>query len=142
MASDMFKKMCLVGVLFFVLVFFTAFVLAGCGVEPEPDVEEEAVDEEKIEDEKTDMELAQFTWDEQGCASCHGENNEGTEMAPALDEPILSHGDNEHMAEKIRGGYNNMPAFSEDELSDDKMYLILDWLREKEGVPEPDGQGH
>src|SRR5690625_6784534 len=60
------------------------------------------------------------------CASCHGEDFSGG-MGPALEGTSLSE---EEFTDTVRNGQNSMPAFSEDQVSDEELTAMYDMWSE------------
>ena len=58
-----------------------------------------------------------------GCAACHGDHAEGTEIGPAL--PGHS---SEVIMRQIRAPLGSMPAYGEDRLSDAQLDLIVEFI--------------
>lgn len=73
-----------------------------------------------------------------GCAACHGQNAEGTAIAPALA------GHSEQMVKRqVRNPRFQMPAFSQEQVSDEEIEAIALYITSLEGDdhahPEPIG---
>lgn len=72
---------------------------------------------------------AQAIFIEQGCAECHGEQGEGIGGEP---ETVVA-GTNmieQQFVVRIRNGRGAaMPGYSEEQISDDEVQLLYDWLR-------------
>ncbi len=60
-----------------------------------------------------------------GCASCHGLDGGGGVVGPDLSEVTAS-----EVRRATRKGPKGMPAFSEEDLTDDHVALIVEYLRE------------
>jgi mono/diheme cytochrome c family protein len=58
-----------------------------------------------------------------GCAACHGDNAEGTDIGPALPGHSA-----EVILRQIRAPLGTMPAYDVDRLSDDDVDLIVDYI--------------
>ena len=60
---------------------------------------------------------------DKGCAVCHGQNGEGTDIAPALP------GHNEEQVKRnVRSPVGNMPRSSPEQISDDELEMIADYI--------------
>jgi cytochrome c551 len=60
---------------------------------------------------------------EAGCAGCHGENAEGTEIGPALP----GHSE-EQVLRQVRSPLGSMPAYPETQLSDEQLHMIAEYV--------------
>jgi len=58
-----------------------------------------------------------------GCAACHGQNGEGSAIAPAL----AGHTE-EQVVRQVRSPRFQMPAFSEDQVSDEELDAIIHYI--------------
>jgi mono/diheme cytochrome c family protein len=71
---------------------------------------------------------AQAIFIEVGCAECHGEQGEGVEGKGASLQGTLTILN--AFQTRVRNGRGQaMPAFSEEEISDDEIEIIHEWLR-------------
>ena len=64
-----------------------------------------------------------------GCAECHGADGEGTDTAPVAlaDTRMII----QQFQTRVRNGRGSaMPAHTPDQISDDEIRVIYDWLRE------------
>lgn len=66
-----------------------------------------------------------------GCAGCHGQNAEGTDIAPALAGHTV-----EQVHQQVRSPLAQMPAYSDEQLSDDDLEKIADYIAGLEPVEE------
>ncbi|MEX2464889.1 MAG: cytochrome c [Gaiellaceae bacterium] len=66
-----------------------------------------------------------------GCASCHGENAEGTDVAPAL----AGHAP-EQVRQQVRSPLAQMPAYSMEQLSDTDLEAIAEYIAGLEPMEE------
>lgn len=66
-----------------------------------------------------------------GCAACHGPNGEGTDTAPtalAGTRMII-----QQFQTRVRNGRGSaMPAHTPDQITDDEIRTLYDWLRQSE----------
>lgn len=69
---------------------------------------------------------------EKGCATCHGQNAEGTGVAPALPGHT-----EEQVLRQVRNPMGRMPAFSTSQISDEELEQIADYI-----VSLGPGDGH
>ena len=104
-------------------------VLGACGGDTEET--DDAGTEEESAEEGTDESASTSDVDAEGvaqssCASCHGEDFSGG-MGPALDGTSLSE---EEFTDIVRNGQNSMPAFSEDQVSDEELTAMYDMWSE------------
>lgn len=58
-----------------------------------------------------------------GCAGCHGQNAEGTDIGPALP----GHSE-EQVMQQVRSPFAEMPAYSETQLSDEDLHEIAEYI--------------
>ena len=119
-----FKKYLMAGGLSLVL------VLGACGGDNE-ETDDGATEEESTE-EGADEGASTSDVDAEGvaqssCASCHGEDFSGG-MGPALEGTSLSE---EEFTDTVRNGQNSMPAFSEDQVSDEELTAMYDMWSEQ-----------
>lgn len=68
---------------------------------------------------KTDVGLMLFIY--KGCASCHGQNGEGSSSVPSLVGVDLTQ---EQVRRQVRNPKGAMPAFSEAQITDSEMDMI------------------
>lgn len=64
-----------------------------------------------------------------GCAECHGDDGQGTDTAPVAlaDTRMII----QQFQTRVRNGRGSaMPAHTPDQISDDEIRAIYDWLRE------------
>jgi len=66
-----------------------------------------------------------------GCAACHGENAEGTDVAPSL----AGH-TSEQVHQQVRSPLGQMPGYSEEQLADDDLEAITDYIAGLEPMEE------
>lgn len=66
-----------------------------------------------------------------GCASCHGQNAEGTDIAPALP----GHNE-EEVKRQVRFPMGNMPSSDSESISDDELELIAHYIQSLEYAEE------
>lgn len=62
-----------------------------------------------------------------GCAACHGQNAEGTDIAPSL----AGHGEGE-VKRQVRNPVGSMPSFDPEKISDDALELIAHFIESLE----------
>jgi hypothetical protein len=67
-----------------------------------------------------------------GCGSCHGENADGTDVAPAL----AGHTP-EQIRQQVRSPLAQMPAYSTEQLSDEDLEAIVEYITGLEPMEEP-----
>jgi ubiquinol-cytochrome c reductase cytochrome b subunit len=72
---------------------------------------------------------------DKGCEHCHGVDGVGTDKGPALTTVGKQMHKNE-IERQIRDGGKQMPPFG-DELSDDEMHKLVDYLAHKKKAPKP-----
>ena len=118
-----FKKYLMAGGLSLVL------VLGACGGDNEET--DDGATEEESREEGADEGASTSDVDAEGvaqssCASCHGEDFSGG-MGPALEGTSLSE---EEFTDTVRNGQNSMPAFSEDQVSDEELTAMYDMWSE------------
>lgn len=113
-----FKRLLMAGGLSMVL------LLGACG----------GADEESTEDASTEEDSSASSGDvdaegiaRDNCASCHGEDFSGN-MGPALAGTSLSQDDFEEI---VRNGQGQMPAFSEDQVSNDELSALYTFFSEQ-----------
>lgn len=104
-------------------------ILGACGGDTEET--DDAATEEESTEESADEGASTGDVDAEGvaqssCASCHGEDFSGG-MGPALDGTSLSE---EEFTDIVRNGQNSMPAFSEDQISDEELTAMYDMWSE------------
>jgi mono/diheme cytochrome c family protein len=58
-----------------------------------------------------------------GCAACHGQNAEGSDIAPALPGHTK-----EQVLRQVRTPVGNMPSFGPEKISDDELEMIADYI--------------
>ncbi|HIW38064.1 MAG TPA: cytochrome c [Candidatus Jeotgalicoccus stercoravium] len=119
-----FKRLLMAGGLSMVL------VLGACGGSDEEGTEEEGTEEGATTEE--DSSASSGDVDAEGiardnCASCHGEDFSGG-VGPALAGTSLSEADFE---ETVRNGQGQMPAFSEDQVSNDELSALYTFFSEQ-----------
>ena len=119
-----FKRLLMAGGLSMVL------VLGACGGSDEEGTEEEGTEEGATTEE--DNSASSGDVDAEGiardnCASCHGEDFSGG-VGPALAGTSLSEADFE---ETVRNGQGKMPAFSEDQVSNDELSALYTFFSEQ-----------
>ena len=105
-------------------------VLGACGGDTE-ETDDTATEEESTTEEGSDEGASTGDADAEGvaqssCASCHGEDFSGG-MGPALAGTSLSE---DEFTEIVRNGKNSMPAFSEDQVSDEELTAMYDMWSE------------
>ncbi len=66
-----------------------------------------------------------------GCGACHGENAEGTDVAPSL----AGH-TSQQVHQQVRSPLAQMPAYSEEQLADDDLEAIADYVAGLEPMEE------
>lgn len=93
--------------------------------------DEGAEDEGEVATEEEDSEADTGDVDAEGiardsCASCHGEDFSGG-MGPALAGTDLA---DDEFHDIVREGQGSMPAFSEDQISDDEMTALYEFFNE------------
>lgn len=68
---------------------------------------------------------------DKGCAVCHGQNAEGMDIAPALS------GHNEEQVKRnVRNPAGSMPRFGHEQISDDELEMIVDYIESLASVAE------
>ncbi len=94
---------------------------ATLSVSPEPEAHEEGDAHEEVEGH--DVFVAK------GCSACHGQDGEGTSIAPALA------GHNEQMVRRqVRTPRFQMPAFTEAQVSEEELLAIVSYISTLEGA--------
>jgi ubiquinol-cytochrome c reductase cytochrome b subunit len=71
---------------------------------------------------------------DKGCEHCHGVDGVGTEKGPAL-TTVGKRMHKDEIERQIRDGGKQMPPFG-DELSDDEMHKLVDYLAHKKKAPK------
>jgi mono/diheme cytochrome c family protein len=104
------------------LVLAIALVVAACGGS-------DSGDSSAGSDGDSQGNAAQELFSAKGCAECHGAEGEGTDTAPvalAGTRMII-----QQFQTRVRNGRGSaMPAFTPDQISDDEIRTLYDWLRE------------
>ncbi len=110
-----------------------AILAGGCssadpgGSPPEPTNNLETADA-NTESGEHDESMGRTLFVSKGCAACHGENAEGSSIAPALP------GHNEEMVKKqVRNPRFQMPAFAVSQISDEELAEIAGYVSGLEG---------
>jgi len=101
-----------------------ALVLAACGGGSDSGDDNPA-------DSDNQASVASELFAAKGCAACHGADGDGTDNAPtslAGTRMII-----QQFQTRVRNGRGSaMPAHTPDQISDDEIRILYDWLRESE----------
>ncbi|MFQ5380678.1 MAG: ethylbenzene dehydrogenase-related protein, partial [Dehalococcoidia bacterium] len=68
-----------------------------------------------------------------GCAACHGLQGQGGSVGPELESDISA----SKVRREVRDGPKGMPAFAEDQVSDETLDKIVAFLRQRTESPRP-----
>ncbi len=89
------------------------------------DTEEAAPQGWSLHNPAPDMDMGYALYVSRGCASCHGLKGEGGAVGDALGEATKS-----EFRKGVRKGQNGMPAFQDEELTDEQVALIAEYVHE------------
>lgn len=99
-------------------------VVAACGGS-------DSGDDAASSDSDTQANAARDLFAAKGCAECHGADGEGTDTAPeslAGTRMII-----QQFQTRVRNGRGSaMPAYTPDQITDDEIRTLYDWLRESD----------
>jgi mono/diheme cytochrome c family protein len=87
--------------------------------------------EELTAEEQALIETGHQAFQDEGCSACHGEDAEGTDLAPAL----AGHSE-AAVRRQVRAPVGNMPVYPPDKLSDDELDAIAAYISHLEGGHE------
>lgn len=102
-----------------------ALFLGACGNGEEESTEEPATEEEDSSASSSDVDAEGIA--QSSCASCHGSDFSGG-MGPALAGLSLSE---DEFSETVRNGQGQMPAFSEDQISNEELSALFTFFSEQ-----------
>ncbi len=104
------------------LVLLVAVVMSACGGSDD-------ADDAAAADASDQVNAARELFTTKGCAECHGPDGEGTDTAPtslAGTRMII-----QQFQTRVRNGRGSaMPAHTPDQISDEEIRTLYDWLRE------------
>src|SRR5690606_18682320 len=112
-----------VGVLLVILIFLLGGLAAACGGGDDDDDGADAADDPAASE-------AQALFVETGCAECHGESGEG-DGADTKTEIRGTRMIIQAFKQRVRNGRGAaMPGYSEEQLTEEQVELLWEWLRE------------
>ncbi|CAN5698039.1 hypothetical protein BH23CHL2_BH23CHL2_09750 [soil metagenome] len=111
------------GVFLAILILLTGGLVAACGNGDDDDGGEANADDPAAAE-------AQMLFVETGCAECHGENGEGDGENPRT-EIMGTRMIIQQFRQRVRNGRGAaMPGYGEDQLTDEQIEQLWEWLRE------------